>query len=289
MRRLTVKDENGGKRLDVFATELLNSLSRAYVAKLIEGGRIQVNKDIQKPGYRLRIGDRILVDFKPEELEQIPDIDLPILYENDDVIVVNKPAGVISHSRGKYWNEPSVASFVRQKTGQEGDRSGIVHRLDRATSGVMICAKNQASLKWLQKQFSTRRVRKTYTAITSGHLSPQQAIIDMPIERNPRAPSIFRVGSNGKSAITTYKVVNSTEGYDLIELEPQTGRTHQLRVHMTQQGHPIVGDTLYNGRQATRLMLHATALTITLPTKEKQTYEAPLPKEFMSFLREQDG
>jgi len=155
-----------------------------------------------------------------------------------------------------------------------------VHRLDRATSGVMVCAKNQVTLSFLQKQFSDRKVKKTYMAVVKGHMKPAEAIIDMPIERNPKAPSTFRVGPNGKASQTKYTVVESRGDYDVVRLEPMTGRTHQLRVHLTHQKHPIVGDTFYNGEPADRLFLHAFSLEITLPGGEQKTFQAPLPKVF---------
>ncbi len=278
--KLVIDETTKGKRFDVVATEMLPMLSRAYVHVLIEGKRILLNGEQQKAGYKLRIDDVITTDFEESEIDDIADIDLPILYEDDNVLVINKPEGVISHSRGRYWNEPSVASFVRQKTGQEGDRSGIVHRLDRATSGVMICAKNSDTMSFLQKQFSTRKVKKTYVAIVSGHMKLKEAIIDMPIERNPKAPATFRVGSNGKPSQTKYAVIENRQRHDVVKLEPITGRTHQLRVHLMQQGHPIVGDTLYKGEVADRLYLHALSLVITLPGGVSKTFEAPLPTEF---------
>lgn len=262
------------------ATEMLPMLSRAYVHVLIAGKRILLNGAQQKPGYKLREGDVITTDFDESEIDQIADIELPILYEDENVLVINKPEGVISHSRGRYWNEPSVASFVRQKTGQEGERSGIVHRLDRATSGVMICAKNSETLSFLQKQFSERKVHKTYIAIVKGTMKLPEAIIDMPIERNPKAPSTFRVGPNGKPSQTKYTVIESRAGYDVVKLQPITGRTHQLRVHLTYQKHPIVGDVLYSGEPADRLFLHAFSLEITLPGDKRRVFEAPLPKAF---------
>ncbi|HTE22001.1 MAG TPA: RluA family pseudouridine synthase [Candidatus Limnocylindria bacterium] len=288
-KKLTIDEDTRGKRFDVAATEMLPMLSRAYVHVLIAGKRILLNGEQQKAGYKLRVGDVITTDFDASEIDQIADIDLPILYEDDNVLVINKPEGVISHSRGRYWNEPSVASFIRQKTHLKtatgsypiaGERAGIVHRLDRATSGVMICAKNAETLSLLQKQFSERKVKKTYMAVVKGHMKPAEAIIDMPIERNPKAPSTFRVGANGKQSQTKYTVVESREDYDLVKLEPVTGRTHQLRVHLTHQKHPIVGDTLYNGEPADRLLLHAFSLEITLPGNERKTFEAPLPEAF---------
>lgn len=289
MKRYTVKEENANKRLDVFLAEQLPTLSRAFVQRLGNEGKILVNKESEKTGYRIRVKDKITVDFEERELDLIADIDLPILYQDDDVLVVNKPEGVISHSRGRYWNEPSVASFVRQVTHQVGERAGIVHRLDRATSGVMICAKNHETLSWLQRQFSERKVKKIYTAVVGGHLDPKDAVIDMPIERNPKAPATFRVGGNGKQAATTYHVLNSSDKHDLVQLEPKTGRTHQLRVHLAYQGHPIVGDTLYKGEDFERLLLHAISLEIVLPNKKIEKFEAPLPIVFTSYMRSNDG
>lgn len=279
-KELTIDEGTRGKRFDVVATEMLPMLSRAYVHVLIAGKRVLLNGREQKPGYKLRVGDVITTDFEESEIDQIADIELSILYEDENVLVINKPEGIISHSRGRYWNEPSVASFVRQKTGQEGERSGIVHRLDRATSGVMICAKNADTLSFLQKQFSARKVHKTYFAVVKGNMKISEAIIDMPIERNPRAPSTFRVGASGKPSQTKYTVIEARNGYDIVKLQPITGRTHQLRVHLAYQQHPIVGDTLYDGEPGDRLFLHAFSLEITLPGGERKVFEAPLPEVF---------
>lgn len=299
MQKRIVDDNSKGKRFDVAATEMLPMLSRAYVHALIEGKRILLNGKQAKAGAKLRKGDRITIDFDPAEIDQIADIDLPILYEDDNVIVIDKPAGIISHSRGRYWNEPSVASFIRQKTqpdhsspvsktrswnkdekGFGAGRAGIVHRLDRATSGVMICAKNPETLSYLQKQFSSRKVKKTYTALVSGEVTPPKALIDMPIERNPKAPATFRIGANGKTAQTKYSVTQQRETTALLKLEPVTGRTHQLRVHMAKLNHPIIGDELYGGAKADRLMLHASSLEISIPVSGKKVFTSPLPLEF---------
>ena len=179
-----------------------------------------------------------------------------------------------------------MATYLSGKTkGMEGDRSGIVHRLDRVTSGVMICAKTPEALESLQKQFALRKTEKTYLAIVSGNLSPDKALIDMPIERNPKKPQTFRVGPNGKLAKTRYEVVKTVPGYSLVRLQPETGRTHQLRVHLAQLGHPIVGDSLYGGQPADRVYLHALSLAITLPNGKRQTFEAPEPASFKQFLK----
>lgn len=284
MQKIVVGEDQARQRADVLACEKLPSISRAYIQKLFGDGRITINDELQKPGYRMRLGDTMTINFEPVDLDQIPDIDLPIIYQDDQVVVINKPTGVISHSRGKYWDEPSVASFVRQLTGQEGERAGIVHRLDRATSGVMICAKTSEALKTLQKQFSDRTVKKTYRAVVAGHMKQPEAIIDMPIERDPKQPQTFRVGAQGKASSTQYKVIAESQKYSLLELTPKTGRTHQLRVHLEELGHPIVGDTLYDGEAADRLMLHAFSLEITLPSSERKVFSADEPDEFKQLL-----
>jgi RluA family pseudouridine synthase len=157
--------------------------------------------------------------------------------------------------------------------------------LDRATSGVIIGAKNAAALSWLQKQFSQRKVKKTYIAIVQGHLPNDHAIIDMPIERNPKKPQTFRVGAQGKAALTEYQVIKLNDTYSMLQLSPQTGRTHQLRVHLAHLGHPIVGDTLYGGKPAERLFLHALSLEITMPSRERKTFTAPLPELFGRIMK----
>jgi RluA family pseudouridine synthase len=193
---------------------------------------------------------------------------------------------VLTHALGKHGNEPSVASFLRHKvSGIAGERAGIVHRLDRATSGVIIGAKNPRALSFLQKQFSQRKVKKTYTAVVEGQPQPSEAIIDMPIERNPKAPATFRTGQNGKPAVTHYQVLQTGAKHSLLELKPETGRTHQLRVHLAKIGHPIVGDPLYgHGAYGDRLFLHAQQLELTLPGGQRRTFTSPLPAIFKEQL-----
>ncbi len=285
MKAAHIFEHEKKQRLDVFLAEAYPAISRSFLKKLCSDDQILVNGRPEKGGYKMTPGSRVEVLYDMASIDEIDDIDLPILYEDDDVVVINKPAGVISHARGRYWNEPSVASFVRQLTGQDGERAGIVHRLDRATSGVMICAKSAEAMADIQKQFADRTVIKTYTALVSGHLKPEKAIIDMPIERNPKLPSTFRVGPNGKASQTQYEVIHSSERYDHVELLPKTGRTHQLRVHLRHSGHPIVGDTLYQGEVAPRLFLHARSLKLKLPSGKLAEFKSPLPKEFIDLLK----
>ena len=264
----------------------LPEISRSFIQKLLKQGKVTVNGVVAPARFRVANSDQIILDYDLDKIYEYPKIKLPIIYEDDDCLVINKPIGVLSHSKGAFNPEATVETFIRDKVkGLESDRGGIVHRLDRATSGVMICAKTPAAKAWLQKQFSSRKVKKTYIAVVSGHLKQPLAIIDLPIGRNPRAPATFRVDSNGKRALTTYRVLKTSNNYSLVELEPQTGRTHQLRVHLAHLGHPIVGDTFYNGKPAERLYLHAEALKITLPNQQRQKFSIKPPKMFTDILK----
>lgn len=278
--------EDVRRRLDAYLSEHIPQVSRSFLQNLIDKGTIKVNGTMQKTGYKLRANDTIEVDYDFTVLEQ-EKIDLPILYEDDDCIVINKPLGVLSHSKGAFNPEGTVGSFIRPKLKDlDGDRAGIVHRLDRATSGVIIAAKDATAVSWLQKQFSQRKVKKTYYAVIKGAPKLKKAVIEVAIERNPRDPKTFRPGSRGKPATTEYEVVEEGPTYSLIKLMPKTGRTHQLRVHLKYLGHPIVGDTIYDGEAAERLFLHAEQLEITLPNRERKTFEAPLPSEFRAIIKQ---
>lgn len=288
------------ERLDMRVIAMYPDLTRSVAAKLIDQEKVTVNgKVITKAGHKLKLGDEIVVDYNYELMTMIPSIDIPIIYEDDDCVVVDKPAGILTHSKGDFNPEATVASWLAEHLVKQGQKSililekdvasgspnnpraGIVHRLDRATSGVLICAKTPAALVHLQKQFSQRKTKKTYVAVVSGHLNPEHAIIDMPIERNSKKPKTFHVSVGGKSAVTEYEVKERRDSTDLVELRPVTGRTHQLRVHMHHRGHPIVGDTFYSGPEADRLYLHAHSLELTLPNSERKVFSSPIPKSFL--------
>jgi 23S rRNA pseudouridine1911/1915/1917 synthase len=282
--KFSVTTQHAGQRLDVAATEHVKIASRAFIDKLIENGSITVNGESVKSGYKLKPADKVAIDYDFSNQTEAP-IELPILYEDDDCLVISKPIGVLSHSKGAFNPEGTVGSFIRPKLQNlEGERAGIVHRLDRATSGVMIAAKTPEALSWLHKQFSQRKVKKTYYAVIEGEPELAKALIEVPIERNARDPKTFRPGTNGKPALTTYEVVQTGNGHSLLKLQPQTGRTHQLRVHLKYIGFPIVGDTIYGGTSADRLYLHAQQLEITLPNRQRKVFEAPLPTEFQAIL-----
>jgi 23S rRNA pseudouridine1911/1915/1917 synthase len=278
-------EENHKIRLDQRVTTELGKLSRSSSAKLIELGKVTVNgKPVSKTSFKVDDSDIIKIDYIKQ---QIPDnLKLPILYEDNDCIVINKPLGVLTHSKGAFNPEATVATWLQEYLQDiSGDRAGIVHRLDRLTSGVMICAKNQQSMRWLQKQFSQRKTKKTYVAVIEGQLAMEEAVIDMPIQRNPKKPQTFRVSVNGKPAVTNYKLLKTNTKLSLIELKPTTGRTHQLRVHLNKIGHPIYGDTLYGGQPAERMFLHALELEITLPSRDRKTFRADLPNEFKQVFK----
>lgn len=415
-------------RVDKILADACPEYSRAALAKLFDLGFVTIDGRTVAAGHKVREGVTIDADLSP--LNNAPRaIDLPIIYEDEHVLVVNKPSGVISHARGRYWQEPSVASFAKSHIQHSSDqtkssaltttrcysfvmggdealknklelccdlvepfessyrvvfnilhkdefatvikehlrpgfwneyitpnsvdfifkdldetiktytattqnapyilslcrrfakqqftsleimlsenswykennltsdhihyllmlpvahRSSIVHRLDRATSGIMICAKNEEALRLLQAQFSDRKVKKSYFAVVSNPLPSPEGIIDIPIMRNPSKPATFMANRAGKSAKTKFVVVAQTTKGTLVELFPVTGRTHQIRVHLAYLGCPIVGDTLYSGKLYSRLLLHAHTLTITLPGKHNETtFEAPLPKDFESYI-----
>lgn len=278
------------QRLDQRVVEQIPTLTRSYATKLIDEGKVMVNGEVvTKSGYKMRHGDKVTVDHDEGLYKNIPFIDLNVLYEDDDCVAIEKPLGLLSHSKGAFNPEATVATWLRGRLrSMEGERAGIVHRLDRATSGVMICAKTPEAHSWLQKQFAQRRVKKTYSAVITGMLDEPEAVIDMPIERNPKKPQTFRVGANGKPAVTHYQVLGSDGTYSLVELKPETGRTHQLRVHLAHFKHPIVGDTLYDGEPADRLYLHAHRLELTLPNRERKVFVSPIPKSFATMVH-QDG
>jgi 23S rRNA pseudouridine1911/1915/1917 synthase len=284
MLKYTVNN-NDNLRLDIFLANKLPTLSRAFIQKLSKQEKVLVNKVSVKAGYKLRENDKIEVDYKLSDKNEAPFIDLPVIYEDDNSIVINKPVGILSHGRDAFNDEATVASFIRNKVnGIEGDRAGLVHRLDRVTSGVMLCAKTTTALTWFQRQFASRKVTKTYIAIVAGHLKDEEALIDIPIGRNPKLPSHFRGDSNGKASVTHYKVTKTSEHYSMLELTPKTGRTHQLRVHLSHIGHPIVGDEFYEGQKADRLYLHALSLEIMMPEGEKKIFNAPLPLMFNELI-----
>ncbi len=278
--------DTDGERVDLFLTRVAPGHTRSFWQKLLEQQQITLQGKTIKANHKLRTGEVVEAQIPehPDFLSQT----LPILYEDDDVLVINKPAGLLTHAKGVINQEFTVAEFVRPRTtdGTEGNRPGIVHRLDRDTSGIIITAKNPEARRWLQGQFSKRRVKKAYTALVEGHMKEPEAIIRLPIERNPKKPQTFRVGANGKPAETQYRVEARYDHNDLLLLQPLTGRTHQLRVHLLYLSHPIVGDQAYGkaNKQLGRMFLHASSLELTLPSRQRKVFTSPLPAELQNYL-----
>ena len=274
-------------RLDIYlSTKFDTTISRSLWQKYIKAGYVSVNsKVVTTPKFEVDETDEIALNLPEKEQA---DVDLPILYEDDDVIVVNKPSGLLTHAKGGLSDEPTVAEIIRPKTSfaTDTDRPGIVHRLDRDTSGLLIIAKNSESAAHLQRQFAERTAKKTYIAITDGKPKLNAAKIDLPIGRNPSAPSTFRIDPNGKPAQTTYHILTENDTQSLVELKPTTGRTHQLRVHLAHLNAPILGDRVYGKSSDCRMMLHAQKLEITLPSGERKVFEAAIPDEFKRFFPE---
>lgn len=247
-----------------------------------------------KVNGEVKTSPKLMLDEDDEVTTHIPEKadysehTLPVIFEDDNVIVINKPSGILTHSKGALNDEFTVAEFIAKKISfpEATNRNGIVHRLDRDTSGVIICAKNPETLGYLQKQFQARKVKKTYLAIVKGKPKLFSGVIDLPIERNPKKPSQFRVGVNGKTAQTEFRVLAGNVAYSLVELRPQTGRTHQLRVHMAHIKNPIIGDPVYDGGKSPigRLCLHAQSLEITIPGSKREIFTAELPEDFTALV-----
>ena len=269
-------------RLDIELTKRYPDFTRSTIQKYIKGGYVQVNGEvIEKAKYDVTENDELAL--VPPTKTDFSELELPVIFMDDNVIVVNKPAGVLTHSKGALNDEFTVADFFRRYTtnGLETSRPGIVHRLDRDTSGVIIGARNDETATLLKKQFADRTTKKHYTAVVDGLPKLQEAMIDLPIGRNPSSPSTFRVDPSGKEALTKYEILGTTPKQTLVELHPKTGRTHQLRVHMAYINAPISGDRIYGSiKTAPRLMLHAHKLELTIPVSARKVFEAPIPAVF---------
>ncbi len=256
-------------RLDHLMMEIYKSYNRSSLQKFIESGFVKVDGEIaKKPNQKFERGVKIELNV-PEGLKN-SDVQPEIIFEDDNVLVLNKPAGLLSMAKGEYCPEKTLEDFGL-----------LVHRLDRDTSGVVILAKNEDTQGFLRRQFQDRKAHKTYYAVVSGRPKLDEARIDLPLARDLKRPTTFRVDVNGKEAETFYRVLKTDNKHSLLELRPTTGRTHQLRVHLAYLGHPIVGDRVYGKEPHDRLLLHAKELEITLPGGERRVFEADLPGDFL--------
>src|SRR5215217_6879170 len=283
-------------RLDRYVADQLPDLSRATVQGLIESGRVRVDGQQRKPKFRMTPGEVVSVEIPPPQIDEIlPEpIPLSIVYEDADVIVVDKPAGMVvhpapGHPRGTLAN--ALLAHVPGISVGGSQRPGIVHRLDKDTSGLIVAAKTDRGRTTLVSQWEDRTVEKTYLALVAGSLEDEEATIEAPIGRDPKNRQRMAVVRSGRPAVTHFHVVERFPNSTLLEVSIETGRTHQIRVHLAFIGHAIVGDQFYGRARPTdphleRQFLHASALAFRLPDGGELRVEAPLPRDLQAVLEE---
>ncbi len=297
MKNVIVNENDKGKRLDIYIAENFNELSRTMIKKLIESNNILVNDKSEKVSYKVQANDNISIDV-PEAKEtklKAQEIPLDIIYEDSDIIVVNKPKGMVVHPANGNPDGTLVNAILsickNSLSGIGGElRPGIVHRLDKDTSGLIIVAKNDKAHINMSEQIKERNVKKTYIALVRGNVPEEKATINMPIGRSTKDRKKMAVTKNGKQAITHFKVLKRYSKYTLLEIKIETGRTHQIRVHMAEIGYPVVGDAVYsNGKNEFGIegqMLHAYKLEFMHPiTNKHRELTAPLPQYFEEILK----
>lgn len=297
MKNVIVNENDKGKRLDIYIAENFNELSRTMIKKLIESNNVLVNDKSEKVSYKVQANDNISIDV-PEAKEtklKAQEIPLDIIYEDSDIIVVNKPKGMVVHPANGNPDGTLVNAILsickNSLSGIGGElRPGIVHRLDKDTSGLIIVAKNDKAHINMSEQIKERNVKKTYIALVRGNVPEEEATINMPIGRSTKDKKKMAVTKNGKQAITHFKVLKRYSKYTLLEIKIETGRTHQIRVHMAEIGYPVVGDAVYsNGKNEFGIegqMLHAYKLEFMHPiTNKHMELTAPLPQYFEEILK----
>ncbi len=296
MINLKVNSSDVNKRLDKFLSENFTDFTRSYLSNLNIDGKILVNNKIVKNGYKLCLNDEILIDLqkKPQLSYQAEDIKLDIVYEDDDLIVINKPQGLCVHPAVKNESHTLVNALMfkyKSLSNINGDfRPGIVHRLDKDTSGLMIVAKNNKAHINLAKQIQTKECKRKYLALVVGTFKERDGKIEKNLKRSLKNRLKYEVclDNEGRTALTYYKTLEVFKGYSLVEFELKTGRTHQIRVHSAYLGHPIVGDKLYGVEDKFNLkgqLLTSYKLTVMQPTTKKElNFEIPLPDYFENVL-----
>jgi 23S rRNA pseudouridine1911/1915/1917 synthase len=289
-------DENG-QRLDLFVAASIPALSRTEAQRLVKAGLVTVDGRSAKPSYRLSVGEKVAVAAPPSPTQppSAEDIPLEVIYEDSDLAAVDKPAGMVVHPAAGNPSGTLVNAALarwpemRRVSGEE--RAGVVHRLDKDTSGVIVLAKNPNALKALQMQFLERTVYKRYIALVEGIPAHASGIIEAPIGRDPHHRKRMAVERGGREAVTRYDLLETFEAYALLSVELKTGRTHQIRVHLSWLGYPVAGDRIYGHHrrvsQDWRLFLHAAELHVTSPsTGERLRFASPLAPELESILQD---
>ena len=292
--------KNEGVRLDKAIAELDSDISRMMIQKLIEDNKVLVNGKKEKPSYKVKINDKIKIELDPpkETTLKAEDIPLNIIYEDSDIIIVNKEKGMVVHP-GNGNLDGTLANAIMAKckdslSGIGGEiRPGIVHRIDKDTSGIIIIAKNDKAHINISEQIKEHKTKKTYLALVRGNVKENEATIDMPIARSKKDRKKMAVAKDGKKAVTHFKVLKRYNDCTLLEVIIETGRTHQIRVHLAEIGYPIIGDYTYsNGKNRFNVegqMLHAYKIKFKHPTTDKEVeYTAELPKYFKDILEKLD-
>jgi 23S rRNA pseudouridine1911/1915/1917 synthase len=294
---LRASEESKNQRLDAFLASSLDGLTRSQATRLIESGEIAVNGRALSKSYKLAGGEDIAVTLpEPEPVEAVPqDIPLDVVYEDADVIVVNKPSGMVVHPAPGHPDGTLVNALLYHCAGTLSGiggalRPGIVHRIDRDTSGLIIAAKNDAAHQYLSAQLADHTLARTYECIVVGALREDRGTVDAPIARHPTDRKRMAVVAGGREAVTHWEVIARYPGYTHVRCRLETGRTHQIRVHMAYIGHPILGDTVYGAKKEvpglTGQCLHAVGLRFLHPrTHEIVELSCPLPDEFTRMLQ----
>ena len=294
MKTLELTADRASERLDVFLARRVDGLSRSHARRLIEEGLVTVDGGRERPSHRLASGARVVATLPATEearpaAELIP---LTVVYQDEEVIVVDKPAGLTVHPAPGHPSGTLVNALLaiapELAEAREKMRPGIVHRLDKDTSGLLVVARSERARVSLIRQLKEREVRKTYLALVQGVPQPPQGTIEAPIARHPRNRKKMAVVAGGREAETKYRVREALGGFALLEVEPVTGRTHQVRVHLAAIGHPVVGDAVYGRRSplAGRQFLHAWRLAFELPSSRRLVeFESPLPADLQKALR----
>lgn len=302
IKKIQVRVINEKIRLDAYISKEIEDLSRSMIQKLLEEDKINVNGKIEKPSYKVQEGDIIEVSIEePKEVKiEAQDIPLDIIYEDNDILVVNKQKGLVVHPANGNPDGTLVNAIMAHckdsLSGIGGElRPGIVHRLDKDTSGLLIIAKNDKAHIQVSEQIKNREVKKTYIALVRGTIAEDEATINMPIGRSTKDRKKMAVTKDGKEAVTHFKVLNryttNKGSYTLLEIKIDTGRTHQIRVHMAEIGHPVIGDSVYsNGKNEFGVegqCLHAKRLEFVHPiTGKEMKLEAPLPEYFQKIVEQ---
>lgn len=295
--RLRASEESKNQRLDAFLASSLDGLTRSQAMRLIESGEVAVNGRAVSKSYKLAGGEDVAVTLpEPEPVEAVPqDIPLDVVYEDADVIVVNKPSGMVVHPAPGHPDGTLVNALLYHCAGTLSGiggalRPGIVHRIDRDTSGLIIAAKNDAAHQYLSAQLADHTLARTYECIVVGALREDRGTVNAPIARHPTDRKRMAVVAGGREAVTHWEVIARYPGYTHVRCRLETGRTHQIRVHMAYIGHPILGDTVYGAKKEvpglTGQCLHAVGLRFLHPrTHEVVELSCPLPEEFTRMLQ----